>query len=272
LSEEEVIARSPVPVTRQSLVTDLRRLGVEQGMVLLIHSSLSALGWVCGGPVAVIQALMEVVTPGGTLMMPAHSGDLSDPAQWRNPPVPPDWVPLIRAAMPAFEPRLTPTSGMGRIAESFRTWPGVVRSAHPQTSFAAWGRHAAFLTEGHAIDDSLGETSPLARLYDRDGHVLLLGVGYDRNTSYHLAEYRAGRAAVTEQGAPILRDGDRVWVTLRDIVLDEEPFPEIGAAFERDHPEAVHRGRVGLAEARLFLQLPAVEYAVRWLRDRPVTS
>src|SRR5690349_7103098 len=58
-------------------------------------------------------------------------------------------------------------------------------------SFAAWGRHALPITANHALDYGLGEHSPLARLYDLDGSVLLLGVGYERRTSLHLAEYRA---------------------------------------------------------------------------------
>lgn len=109
MSEADVIARTPFPRTRQSLAADLRRLGVASGMVLLVHSSLSSLGWVCGGPVAIIQALMDVLTPQGTLVMPAHTGDYSEPANWNHPPVPSSWVPVIRATMPAFDPRLTPT-------------------------------------------------------------------------------------------------------------------------------------------------------------------
>jgi aminoglycoside 3-N-acetyltransferase len=235
-------------------------------MAVLVHASLSALGWVCGGPVTVVQALQEVLTPAGTLVMPAHSGDNSDPARWENPPVPRAWIPLIREEMPAYDPRLTPTRGMGRIAELFRVWPGVERSAHPTLSFAAWGQQAHVILEDHGLEYGLGEGSPLARLYVLDGHVLLLGTGFDRNTSFHLAEYRAPGAQHTMEAAAILEDGRRVWREYRDIVLDAGPFQALGRDFEATG--AVRRGQVGVAEARLFRQRAAVDHAVGWLEQR----
>src|SRR5512143_4030923 len=133
--ERAAIDRADAPRTRASLAADLLALGVAPGMTLLAHSSLSALGWVAGGPVAVIQALMDVVTPYGTLVMPTFTSDNSDPAMWGHPPVPAAWVPVIREHTPAFEAAITPTRMMGRIAELFRTWPGALRSDHPQSSF-----------------------------------------------------------------------------------------------------------------------------------------
>src|SRR4051812_44021852 len=103
------------PATVDSLVADFATLGVVPGMTLLVHSSLSALGWVCGGVQAVVLALEKALGPDGTLVMPGHSGDLTDPAGWRSPPVPEAWWPIIRATMPAFDPDLTPTRGMGAI-------------------------------------------------------------------------------------------------------------------------------------------------------------
>jgi aminoglycoside 3-N-acetyltransferase len=232
-------------------------------MVVLVHASLSALGWVCGGPVTVVQALLDLLTPTGTLVMPAHSGGNSDPAQWDNPPVPSEWVPLIREMLPAYDPRLTPTRGMGRIAELFRTWPGAERSMHPGLSFAAWGQEAHAILEGHGLEYALGEESPLARLYTLDGHVLVLGTGYNRNTSFHLAEYRVPGVHQTVREAAILEDGRRVWREYRDIALDADPFETLGRDFEGTG--AVQRGRVGVAEARLFRQRAAVDYAVEWL-------
>jgi aminoglycoside 3-N-acetyltransferase len=268
MSEEQIVHATPSPRTRESLANDLRQLGVVPGMTIIVHSSLSSLGWVNGGPVTVVQALMDVVTEAGTIVMPTQTGEYSDPAQWENPPVPQAWWQIIRDTMPAFETQITPATFMGRIVEVFRMWPGVLRSNHPIVSFAAWGRHAQYITAGHTLEYGLGEGSPLARIYDLDGWVLLLGVGYDSNTSFHLAEYRAPKAEQIVLGSPILENGERVWKTYRDIKIDSGIFPEIGVKFEQTG--LVKVARVGSAESKLFRQRAGVDFAMQWLTRRRV--
>ncbi len=270
MSESDTIQKVDTPASRGSLAQDLRRVGLEAGRIVLVHSSLSRLGWVCGGATAVIQALQDALTPEGTLVMPAHSGDLSDPALWSNPPVPQSWWATIRETMPAYKPEITATRGMGAIAEAFRTWPGVQRSAHPALSFTAWGKNAGQVVANHTLEYSLGEGSPLARLYDLDAWVLLLGVGFANNTSFHLAEYRVPGAKIVQEGAPILVEGKRAWKTYRDVQVDDDPFAEIGADFEKTGEVKV--GKVAAAETRFFRQRPAVDFAVGWLAARRQSS
>ena len=270
MSEQDVIAASGNEMaTEQSLATDLRTLGVDEGMVVLVHSSLSAIGWVCGGPVAVIRALLQAVGTTGTIVMPAHSTALSDPAGWENPPVPSAWRETIRATMPAFDAAVTPTTFIGVIPELFRTWPGAVRSNHPSCSFAALGRYAAPIVAAQRLEDPMGEGSPLSAVHDRGGHVLLLGVGrkvgHRNNTMLHLAERRAlgDDQEKKPSGAPVLVDGVRRWVSYREPDIDEDDFDEAGAAFERQDT-TTRTGLAGQARCTLLSAQALVDFAIPW--------
>jgi aminoglycoside 3-N-acetyltransferase len=266
MSLEKVIAGTAAPATTASLTGDLQRLGVRSGQVLIVHSSLSRLGYVAGGAVAVIEALTSALGPAGTLVMPAHSSDLSDPADWRAPAVPEAWHQAIRDAMPAYDPRVTATWSMGAIAESFRAHPRVRRSAHPRQSFAARGPAADAIVRDHPLDCAMGERSPLGRLYDLGASILLLGAGHDSNTSLHLAEHRAGFSSKRSRayGSPVTIDGQRRWHVVDDLDFDDSDFARLGADYERE-TGALTIGRVALAESRLMPTRPLVDYAVGWI-------
>jgi aminoglycoside 3-N-acetyltransferase len=268
VAEADVIAGGGRgPVTVDMLVGDLTNLGVEPGSTMLLHSSLSSLGWVCGGAQAVVEAVRTVLGPTGTLVVPTHSGGNSDPADWEAPPVPESWWPVIRASMPAFDRHLTPTRGMGAVPECVMRHPEARRSDHPQVSFTAVGHHAPEITAGHRLDEQLGISSPLGRVYDLDGTVVLLGVGHDNNTSLHLAEYLAEWPSkrTRPMAASVRIDGERKWVNFTDLDIDEGDFPVIGAAFEATG--AVRRARVGHAAAALMRQRALVDFATRWIAD-----
>jgi aminoglycoside 3-N-acetyltransferase len=265
MSEADVIAATPRPHTTESLARDFRAAGLGAGDHVMVHVALSRIGWIAGGAGALIAALQDVVTPDGTLLMPAHTGNNSDPALWQNPPVPADWVQTIRDHMPPFDPARTPTYALGTVAELFRTLPGVLRSTHPHVSCASWGRLADVLTRDHPLEQGEGPLSPIGRLYDCDGRVLLIGVGHDSNTSLHLAEYLAdypGKSTQT-QGAAVMQDGQRQWVTYQTLEVDTDDFPVVGAAFEAS--AGLTPGKLGNAELRLMRQRPLVDFATTWM-------
>ncbi|MEW6450045.1 MAG: AAC(3) family N-acetyltransferase [Pseudomonadota bacterium] len=269
MTEEATIARTKSPVSVDSLFAQLRLLGVAEGDLLLVHSSLSALGWVNGGPVAVIQALAQAVGLSGTIVMPAQSSSLTDPENWGAPPVPTEWLETIRDTMPAYDPAITPTRNMGQIAELFRTWPGTIRSAHPSSSFAALGPSAYELMREHDLTNPLGDSSPLGALYRHGAKILLIGVDFDTCTALHLAEQKVwpNRAKVKE-GAPLMVGGERRWVSFEvPKLLDSDAFIPVGASALRSGI-----GTVGaLGEGRgIFVDMrKLVDHAVGLWSSKP---
>jgi aminoglycoside 3-N-acetyltransferase len=261
MTEADAISASARPATSTSLMADVRSLGIDNGDVVIAHVSLSRLGWVVGGAQAVVEALLATVGSRGTLVMPTQSMHLSDPTRWVDPPVPPAWIDVVRAEMPVFDGALTPTRSMGQVVECFRHHRATSRSAHPTLSFAACGADAAAIVADHPLSPGLGEPSPLGRLYERDAKVVLLGVDHANNTSLHLAEHRAQWPSKTTraEGAAVLVDGVRRWISYEDLDLDESDFAAIGDAFAETGGE--QRGPVGAGIGRLCKMRDIVDFA-----------
>lgn len=172
---------------------------------------------------------------------------------------------LIRDNWPAYDKNLTPTNTMGAIAEMFRQLPGSIRSDHPAKSVCAYGKNAAYLVQNHELSNIFGEGSPIGKLYELNGKVLLLGTGYDKNTSIHLADVRAqypGKHNCIEHSA-ILEDGKRVWKAYETLFVDGEDFEQIGEDFEKEH--MVSTTQIGNATVKLMSQRKLVDYAVKWI-------
>ena len=138
-------------VTGSDIRTGLAALGISPGMRVMVHSSLSAFGQVEGGALTVVSALMDLVTPAGTILMPSFNH--GQPFGLGGPGV--------------YDPTLTPTAN-GRIPDTFWRLPGVFRSLDPTHPFAAWGGAAEGYLEGHHLTLTMGADSPLGRLA-RDG-------------------------------------------------------------------------------------------------------
>ena len=159
-------------VNKANIKAGLRTLGLKKGDSVGVHSSLRRFGHVEGGADAVIDALLEIVGQEGNIVMSTHSANLSEDR--RTPEEIAIGVSWLFKLLP-YDPKETPVR-TGIIPETFRKRKGVVRGSHPSNSIAALGPNAKELSEGWH------------RLLDRDGYILLIGVGLESCSAMHLAE------------------------------------------------------------------------------------
>lgn len=260
--EAKLISGSEEPLTKPMLKEMLREIGLFQGDLVLVHASLSRLGWIVGGAQTVLEALLETLRDDGTLVMPGFSSQLSDPTHWERPPVPAQWHEAIANNMPLFDPERTPTRGLSTLNELFRGLSATKRSQHPIDSFLALGLLADEITRTHPLSPTFGEGGPLGELYRGDAKVLFLGSGFDTCTSFHLAEYENPNAAWGKVRYPTSRrDGVTQWTTVKELSFQEGLFARIGADMEADGGLIERRGPV-----RLFAMRYAVDYAKGWFK------
>jgi aminoglycoside 3-N-acetyltransferase len=229
-------------IPQNELTEQLFALGVQEGGVLLVHTAFSRVTPVQGGPLGLIAALQAAVGPKGTLAMPSLSDDDDHP----------------------FDPQATPCRGMGVVADTFWKLPGVLRSDSPH-AFAAIGPRAAEITAPHPLDVPHGLDSPVGRIYELGGQVLLLGVGHDANTTIHLAENVAGVRYRIPKYATILRDGQPERYRYSEIDHCCENFALLDGWLEAEGLQ--RRGTVGHAVARLSRSRDIMQVAVGRLRE-----
>lgn len=158
-----------VHVTRADILAGLRAMGIGSGDLIQVHSSLSSFGFVEGGADAVVDALLELVAPDGTVMVPTFN----------------------HGAEYIFDVRSSPSYN-GAITEAFRHRLQAVRSVHATHAYATIGPLAAELCAGHLEAGTFGMESPLGKLAQRGGWILMLGAGMNRCTAGHLGERKAG--------------------------------------------------------------------------------
>lgn len=159
---------------QSELLALLRRLGLEKGDVLLVHSSFDQFLGFRGSAQEVVQVLLEAAGAEGTVMMPTmpFTGTAVDHARKGK----------------LFDVLRTP-SQMGLITEVFRRSPGVKRSVHPTHPVAAWGLKADEMLAGHHLAKTpCGRSTPYGRLIDCDGKILFLGTSIDSMTFFHSLE------------------------------------------------------------------------------------
>ncbi|GAA2499018.1 AAC(3) family N-acetyltransferase [Streptomyces gobitricini] len=256
------------PHTERRLGAHLAELGVEPGGFLLVHASLRAVGPVAGGGEAVLRAVRGALGPDGTVVVPAFTARNSDTSyayRERVRGLGAAERAAVRAAMAPYDAETMPCdAGLGVLPEIVRRSPGAVRSAHPQTSFAALGTHARKVVSAHRPDCHLGEDSPLARLYDLRGRILILGTGFGTCTAFHLGEYRVARPPRRTYRCVVRDGGVRRWWRYEDVALDDRDFAALGADLERYGGGAVRAGVVGSAWCRLVEVTEAVDFARLW--------
>lgn len=253
------------PKTEQSLLRDFVKLGVEPGTTLIVHSALSSIGWVLGGAPTVVRALLAALGENGTLVMPAATPHCADPSGWSDPRIPEPWLEDAREHLPLFDPRTTPTT-MGAIAETFRTWPGTLRSDHPLESVCALGPSAPAITKEQPLAFSEGRGGPFDQLHRLDGRILLLGVGFNRCTALHFAESLVAKRRTTRVRFPSIESGRRVWVEVPNVADDNDThFPILGERYLSAGRRAT--GTVGDARSTLFPMRDLVELAVGYFES-----
>lgn len=250
-------------------------MGLRAGDLVMVHSSMRSVGHILGGPNEMIEALLESVGPSGTVMMYV---DWEDGAQTftrtdRGKGIPP----ALMDAWPAFDPRKARAArSYGILPEFLRTWPGASRSANPGASVAAVGAQAEWICADHPLNYGYGPGSPLWKLVQTRGRVLLIGSPLENVTLLHLSEHMAQLPdkRVIRYQEKLFRHGGAEWVEIEefdtsDPVVDTAPEDHFDQLM-RAHLEQgeFSTGAIGDAHSYLFEAEHLHRFAVGWLEGR----
>jgi len=238
-------------IDKNKLIGDLKALGLDAGDWVALHSSMKSIGWVEGGPAEVIESFIEAVAPGGVVMMPLF--------------VIPDEKPIDLAVKPTY---------LGLLPETFRKFPGVVRSPHPTHSVGIYGPEAQEIAQSHRNSTYIGRGSPYHQLALNNGWVLHVGTDFNSGSILHLAEvlaevpyldisYPRFEQAFTARAT----DGSIIRAEPKEIPADSKMFYLVQE--EMDRRGLLRKGLIGQAPSILARASEILDVAVEMMREDP---
>jgi aminoglycoside 3-N-acetyltransferase len=260
-------------ITRAALAEDLRRLGLASGDTVMVHAAMRKVGELLNGPDALIDALLDATGPGGTILSYTDWDARYDELLDSDGRVPPEW----REHIPPFDPaRSRAIRDHGVLAEFIRTTPGARRSRNPGASMSALGAKAEWLTADHPLDYGYGEGSPLAKLVESHGKVLMVGAPLDTMTLLHHAEHLAkipGKR-IRRLEVPFATPRGTEWRMIEEFdtstpIVDGLP-DDFFATIVRDYlaTGGGREGLIGHAPSVLVDATVITAFAVHWLEQR----
>lgn len=256
-------------LTRSRLVADLASLGLAAGDVVMVHTSLRAIGQIAGGPDEVHVAIKDVITERGTMVMYAGCPAYVDEVGRGSLTL--DQEADVLHTLPAFDPYTARSArDNGALVELFRTYPGSRVNSHV-ARFVVWGEHADHLLEPQPWDFAFGHRSLLERFVELDGKILLLGSDHDNVTFLHYAEHIANipDKRIARFKVPVLENGVRVWREMAEVDTSSQgahaSWPDRFFAILVDGHLAKtsnRGGRVGGAESYLLSARGLLDHAL----------
>lgn len=206
-------------ITKNDLLNMFKRMGIGRGMILYVQCDLEHCAYVNGGPQTIIDALCECVGFEGTIVTPAFSYHLLDPACDRTYLFERDVFEEIRESKPAFHKKRTP-SECGSFSAQLMCNEGVYRSNHPIHSMLAWGKYAKLICDRHPLHFSLGKESPIEKVIEMNGYVLLLGSAYKDCDIFSYASILSNKNPIHIVSAPIEKKGEREFISMLEMDYD----------------------------------------------------
>jgi aminoglycoside 3-N-acetyltransferase len=247
-------------------MADLARLGIRAGDLVMVHAGLRSVGPIIGGVNTLVRALLDTLGESGTLAAYVDFEAFFDDEE--DDP----------ADIPVFDKRVAHAArDHGILHETLRTWPGALRSDHPDAGVLAIGARAAWITADHPFQYGYGDGSPFAKIHDAGGRVLMIGAPLDTITMLHYAEHRANLPGkrIVRYRRPMPGPHGPVWMDFEEFdtsepVSDRFPtnaFEQIAGAFLASG--GGRKGRIGAADSYLFESQPLVAFAIGWLEQHP---
>ena len=184
------------------------------------------------GEQALIEALMDVVGYDGTIVVPAFTPELLDPACVPSCPFPYEcWEDIRQNSMP-YQKKLSMPAHADPFVCQFLRNDAVVRSNHPLYSFAAWGKYAKVICSRHPLHFGLSDDSPLGHVRDLSGYVLLLGTAFEESCVHALAKYHSRRMPICIRRLPVEKSGSLFWKDILDYRMNTEGITQVRQKME----------------------------------------